>query len=290
MNRTLKFIFNHPLTRNNRLSAIINLLKWQIFSRVINFPIVYQFTEKSKLLVWRGLTGATGNFYCGLHEFEDMAFLLHLLREDDLFLDIGANVGSYTMLASSEIGAKTIAFEPILKTFKIFSQNIAINSIQDKVEALNIGLGSCKSVLKFTTSFDTGNHVSSPGDTESTEVNVDTLDNILSGRSPLLMKIDVEGFETEVLNGSSNTLEDKSLKAIIIELNGSGDRYGFDEKNIHLLLLNHGFNPYKYDPMFRDLTVTVPGEHHNTLYIRDLEFVKERLKTARKIKVKNKEV
>lgn len=290
MNRTLKFIFNHPLTRNNRLSAIINLLKWQIFSRVINFPIVYQFTEKSKLLVWRGLTGATGNFYCGLHEFEDMAFLLHILREDDLFLDIGANVGSYTMLASSEIGAKTIAFEPILKTFKIFSQNIAINSIQDKVEALNIGLGSCKSVLKFTTSFDTGNHVSSPGDTESTAVNVDTLDNILSGRSPLLMKIDVEGFETEVLNGSSNTLEDKSLKAIIIELNGSGDRYGFDEKNIHLLLLNHGFNPYKYDPMVRDLTVTVPGGHHNTLYIRDLEFVKERLKTARKIKVKNKEV
>ncbi|WP_367867053.1 FkbM family methyltransferase [Pedobacter sp. WC2423] len=290
MNRTLKFIFNHPLTRNNRFSAIINLLKWQIFSRVINFPIVYQFTEKSKLLVWRGLTGATGNFYCGLHEFEDMAFLLHTLREDDLFLDIGANVGSYTMLASSEIGAKTIAFEPILKTFKIFSQNIAINSIQDKVEALNIGLGSCKSVLKFTTSFDTGNHVSSPGDTESTEVNVDTLDNILSGRSPLLMKIDVEGFETEVLNGSSNTLEDKSLKAIIIELNGSGDRYGFDEKNIHLLLLNHGFNPYKYDPMVRDLTVKLPGGHHNTLYIRDLDFVKERLKTARKIKVKNKEV
>jgi hypothetical protein len=37
---------------------------------------------------------ATGNLYVGLHEFEEMAFLLHFLRRGDLFADVGANVGS----------------------------------------------------------------------------------------------------------------------------------------------------------------------------------------------------
>ena len=45
-----------------------------------------------------GMTGATGNVYCGLHEFEDMALVLHALRPRDLFVDVGANVGSYTVL------------------------------------------------------------------------------------------------------------------------------------------------------------------------------------------------
>jgi hypothetical protein len=47
-----------------------------------------------------GMTGATGNLYVGLHEFEEMAFLLHFLRPGDLFADVGANVGSYTILAA----------------------------------------------------------------------------------------------------------------------------------------------------------------------------------------------
>jgi hypothetical protein len=42
----------------------------------------------------------SGNIYAGLHEFGDMAFVLHFLRAGDLFADVGANIGSYTVLAS----------------------------------------------------------------------------------------------------------------------------------------------------------------------------------------------
>jgi len=45
----------------------------------------------SKFLVKTGETGLTGNIYTGLHEFPDMGFLLHFLRAEDLFVDIGAN-------------------------------------------------------------------------------------------------------------------------------------------------------------------------------------------------------
>src|ERR1700744_5278945 len=159
MLRTINFIRQHPLTRRRPIPAIFRFLKWQMVSRIRKAPMVYQFTPGSKLWVWNGLTGATGNIYCGLHEFEDMAFLLHFLREDDLFVDVGANIGSYTMRASAEIGARTIALEPVPETFKNLVNNIQLNGITDRVKALNIGAGSIKSTLKFTSSFDTGNHV-----------------------------------------------------------------------------------------------------------------------------------
>ena len=46
----------------------------------------------------------------------------------------------------------------------------------------------------------------------------------MNEQCPSLIKIDVEGYENEVINGAEKTLENQSLKAIIIELNGSGSR------------------------------------------------------------------
>lgn len=96
---TFKFISNHPLNSKNKFSAILRFIKWQIRLRTATDPLVYSFTERSKLIVARGMTGATGNLYCGLHEYNDMFFLLHFLREGDLFVDIRTNIGSYTVSA-----------------------------------------------------------------------------------------------------------------------------------------------------------------------------------------------
>ena len=102
---------------------------------------------------------------------------------------------------------------------------------------------------------------------------------------PILLKIDVEGFETEVIKGADTTLLNKSLKAIIIELNGSGQRYGYDERQIHNKLLEHGFKPYNYNPKTRQLMELETFGTHNTIYLRDKEYVEERIKSARKIKI-----
>ena len=72
----------------------------------------------------------TGNIYCGLVEFADMAFVLHVLRAGDLFVDIGANAGAYTLLASSVAGAKTTCFEPAPATYaRLLVINPAIKNI-----------------------------------------------------------------------------------------------------------------------------------------------------------------
>lgn len=281
----IKFIYKHPFNSGHKLNGIVQYLKWQIICRLNEHPIIYPFTENSKLLMWKGLSGADGNYYCGLVEFDDMGFLLHFLTSDDLFIDIGANIGAYTILASAEIKSKSISIEPIPNTFKTFAKNILINQLQDKVTALNIGLGSSEGVLKFTKSLDTVNHVATEGEKDTVDIKVHTLDSIVSEQHPSLIKIDVEGFETEVLNGAENTLANKDLKAIIIELNGSGDRYGYDENKIHQKLIKFGFKPFSYNPKLRKLKQISTFGSHNTIYIRDEQFVKDRIESSRKVKI-----
>lgn len=287
---TLRFILNHPLNRDNKINALTRFLKWQLYSRLYPHPMILPYAEKSKLMVWRGLTGATGNIYCGLHEFDDMAFVLHFLRSTDTFIDIGANVGSYTILGAREAGARTFSFEPIPGTFDILESNVSINKVHKLVTTYNIGLGSQKGALKFTKSYDTVNHVVLDDTADTISVPIDRFDNIIKLETPALMKIDVEGFETEVLNGMPDTLADKNLYAIIIELTGVGARYGFSEDDIHKKLLSYGFSPYTYAPFERRLTALNSYGSQNTIYIRDADFVNDRLRTARKFKILGREI
>ncbi len=281
----IKNILKHPLNKNNKLSALWRFVKWQINTRLNPYPIIYPFTEKSKLIVGKGIAAATGNFYCGLMEFQDMSFLLHFLRSGDLFIDIGANVGSFTVLASAHAGATTIAIEPVPATFKLLMNTVFANQVHDIVTSHNIALGSAKGQIEFTDVKGAANHVATKEDKNTIKVNVDVLDHLLVEKNPLLVKIDVEGFETEVLEGAKETLKKESLKAIIIELNGLGSRYGYDEAKIHASLLEHGFVPYLYHPYDRKFEKVETFGTHNTIYIRDFSMVTERVSNALKFEV-----
>ena len=89
-----------------------------------------------------GMTGMTLNVYCGLAETDEMGFALHLLRDDSLFVDVGANVGVYTVLASGVCGATTIACEPIEKARSDLRRNVAVNGIGARVEIHQCAVGA----------------------------------------------------------------------------------------------------------------------------------------------------
>jgi len=283
-------INEHPLASRHKLRAYFNLLSWQIGCSLNNNEKKVRFTDKTCLIAKKGMAGATGNIYLGLHEFNDMAFLLHFLNKEDLFLDIGANVGAYTVLAAGHVGANVIAIEPIPATFLSLQKNIQVNNLQDKVTALEAGAGAKEGLLRFTSNLDTVNHVASQSKEEvipnTIQVRMVTIDSVLKDKKkPTMIKIDVEGFETEVLNGMQNTLENYELKAVIIELNGSGNRYGYDEKRIHQKFLGLGFSAYQYDPFERKLKLVTDFGKHNTIYLRDPDFIKKRISVAEKITV-----
>lgn len=290
--RTFGFIQQHPLAKYHLTSAYLKWAKWQIQSRVSSGFIKVNFLDETYFLAKRGLTGITGNIYTGLHEFEEMGFLLHFLRPEDVFFDVGANVGSYTLLASSVCKAKSYSFEPIPSTFEILKRNIELNHLGHLVQLENKGVGKEKSILKFSSNEDTTNHIiaSNETNTNALEVQILPLDDYYPTVKPTLLKIDVEGFETEVLNGAERILKDPNLKAIIIELIGSGERYGYDENKIHEQLLRLRFKPYRYEPIKREIIPLSTFGNSNTIYLRDLHFVEQRVRTAIPFKVLNHKI
>lgn len=282
--QTLKFIFTHPLSRNQRGAAFKRWFRWQTGSRINLGGSVVDFVGGTRLLAQPGMTGATGNIYCGLHECHDMGFVLHFLRNDDLFLDVGANIGSYTVLASGAVGAETICFEPVPATFQHLMDNIYLNRLVDHVTALNVAVGAETGVLEMMADRDTVNRVVSGEGYSGAKVKVPvvTLDETLAGRVPKLIKIDVEGFETLVLRGAAHTLGDARLEALLMELNGSGDTYGFNEREIHQNIIDQGFKQCSYNALTRELQLSTDVEWYtgNNLYVRNLKSAQDLVSSA----------
>ena len=268
---------------------MFNFIFWQITQTIFPEERVVKFIGGAKMLVKKNDTGVTGNIYVGVQDFEEISFALHILREGDIFIDIGANVGFYSVIMSKIKRARVFAFEPIPSTFQKFKKNIELNSLQKLIFPYNMAIGASFGSLNMTSNLDTVNHVqfSSGYMGENISVDVAPLDSFLSEfpLSTSIIKIDVEGFETEVIKGMPKILASPQLKAIIIELNGSGGRYGFDELLIHQKLIEYSFSPYKYDPFRRQLVQLNSYGENNTIYLRDLEFVFDRIKSSEPFRV-----
>ena len=143
--------------------------------------------------------------------------------------------------------------------------------------------------MAFTADSDSINHALAAGEHHANTVTVEItpLDNVLQEESPALAKVDVEGYELPVLQGAMQSLERQTLKAVILELNGSGRRYGFDESKVVELMLNYGFKSYSYDPLDRSLA-GLKGKNldsGNTLFIRDESFVEKRVRSAPQLSI-----
>lgn len=235
------------------------------------------------MLVHRGDAGFTGNIYAGLHEFEDMGFLLHAVRPDDLFVDVGANVGSYTVLACAARGASGVCFEPVPATYSRLVANVEANGMAGRVETHNLGVSDREGTLAFTSSHDVMNRIIAEGEprpADAIDVPVTSLDAVLAGREPSVVKIDVEGFELQVLHGAGETLRKPSLHSVILEV-------GADGAGVLEILRGHGFQICRYNPFERSLT-ELGGEgvpEGNALFVRDTERIRRLVREASHIRI-----
>ena len=279
--RTPAFIWKHPLAKHQKARAMNRWLKWQLMCKIKTDVISVPWVENSVLKIKRGMTGATGNLYCGLHEFYDMALLLHFFsREKGLFLDIGANIGSYTVLASKVGKAKTIAVEPVASTVTALRENIRANCIGDKVQVIQVAVGAKAGKVWFSLDSDTTNQVvdlAYPGRKELVEVQ--TIDQILGGRPAEFWKVDVEGLEEKVLAGASRTLGDPRLQIVLLE---------GDNQKIRSIMKKNLFKKAKYDPFTKTLIELSDKEFSlgsNNLWVRHPDEITARCRKSRPIHV-----
>ena len=285
--RLLQYVWRHPLNAGHRSAAIWRLVRWQIASRLMDGPIALPYVEDTFLFASRGMTGATGNWYCGLHEVSEMAFVLHLIRPGEHFADVGANIGSYSILAAGGAQARVTAIEPIPATVVHLQRNVDLNGLNSKINVRQQGLSNTGGKIRFTRDLDTVNHVVAAGeDCATIEVEVRTMDEIFEGDAPALLKIDVEGHELAVLEGGSKTLSQADLLAVILETNGSGGRYGVGDVELMRRMESHGFSPFVYDPFSRRLLES-SGTELNTIFVRDRLEVERRTQGAKRFRLLN---
>ncbi len=274
--RLVRYAMAHPIGERQRLRTLARIARWQLGARLVGGARIHDWVGGSRLVVERGMTGATGNVYFGLHEFADMGFVLHMLRAGDLFVDIGANIGSFTILAAKVAGAEVIAFEPDANTVATLKRNIAANEVAPRVAVHTSALGDREQELWFTSGMDTINHVADADTPGAVRVHGTTLDTVLAGRVPMLIKIDVEGHEPAVVAGAQKTLASPELKAVEVET---------VTQDIADMLARHGFVQRHYDPFTRRLAKAAVHSANNSLYIRDEPFVAERLRGAAPVDV-----
>jgi FkbM family methyltransferase len=231
-----------------------------------------------------------------LNEFEEMALVVHALREGDLFVDIGANIGTYTVLAASVAGATVLACEPLPANYALLRENVRLNRAQDRVEALNVGVAGTEGTLTFTSSFGPKDHIATAPEAglrqKTIELPVRTLDSIVGDRNPTMIKIDVEGFETEAINGGAKTMKNDSLRAIIIELKGHGARYGYDESALMDRIAGLGFQAFCYSPLERRIfsSDNACSPPDNRICIRDVDWARERVTSHPGFRFRNRKL
>ena len=258
------------------MRAWLRFAKWQLKSRLRD-EVLIDWIEGQKLVIRHGMTGSTQNVYVGLHEFLDMMVPLHFLRKGDLFLDIGANVGTFTVLASGVCRARTFSFEPDSGTVAHLKRNIEINNLNELVQVYECALGAGHGDVAFTVGLDTVNRIATSKDTKTRMVRIATLDEIAADSDPVMMKVDVEGAELEVLSGAERVLANPSLRIVELETLVPESAK---------ILARHRFELSAYDPFHRKLSKNPTSrQSSNSLFVRDWQIVEDRLQTARPIEV-----
>jgi FkbM family methyltransferase len=158
----------------------------------------------------------------------------------DVLIDIGANVGMYSIWAAATVGVRVIAFEPESQNYAVLNQNIVLNGLQDRVAAYCMALNASNEVgTLFVSEFLAGAACHNFGDEVDHNLKPmqasfrqgcvsRTLDSLVAEGTipcPTHLKIDVDGIEHKVIAGADETISDDRVKSILIELNTNLDQH-----------------------------------------------------------------
>jgi FkbM family methyltransferase len=153
---------------------------------------------------------------------------------DDVLVDVGANVGMYSIWAAKTRGVRVFAFEPEAQNYALLNRNIVLNELGGRVTAYCLGLSDAPGYSELhLANLDLGGSCHSLG--EKVDYKHDPMkpvysqgcvaarldDLVAAGVMPLPdhIKIDVDGFEPKVIAGATHTLRQSKVKSLLIETN-----------------------------------------------------------------------
>lgn len=215
----------------------------QVGSERIEYEIVMEGVSPFKIILQPDLFShrvMAGYLLNGsVYDPETTQYLVQNLREGSVFVDIGAHIGWFSLVASRIVGktGKVFAFEPDRSNYTRFLEHLEVNGIENVVP-FNMAVSSTSGLAPFHINSDNdgGHALYDPGVHECNEetrrehrvievpaISVDTfLVDFLGDRTVDILKVDTEGAELSVLQGACHLLDIGRIRSVIAEVNPVG--------------------------------------------------------------------
>jgi len=180
--------------------------------------------------------------YANPPDFSEYQFWKRALKPGDLFVDVGANIGVYSILAG-ESGCEVLSFEPDHSNFLELLRNVHLNELSNSITCFQEVLADSVRPVRFLTEQDSLSRIvlNSNATEEYKTIMATTLDSRVESQIRG-MKIDVEGAEMLVLSGATQLLKNQAIDIIQLEWNvTSRNNFSTDRSEISTFLNSLGY-------------------------------------------------
>lgn len=238
-------VLSHPANEGRRVRQLGRAVYFQVRGRVLGKPTLVQLGEHSRMLVSVDSAAGVHAAYANPPDVVEWRVWRRFLRPEDLFIDVGANIGTYSVLAA-ELGAEVIAVEPNGDNAARVRANLALNGYE--ADLREVVLTDTAKTVHFSTDQDSENHITEDGGENVTTMPGQPFDDLTGGRYVRGTKIDVEGAEHQVLLGARESLAAGRIGLLQLEWNDCSRRYyGEGREPAAALLADHGYQLYRPD-------------------------------------------
>jgi len=273
--RQVAFLLSHDAFRESPVRYSRRLIAWRVRCLVGSSAVVRIPEFGIKLFVppvWRGSAKIIYVFRAAYER--ELHLLSRFLSNGDVFVDVGANYGVYTAVASRLVGSsgRVLSFEPAAHAYAVLQHNIEIGDL-DNVSAFRVALSNRREemILRLREDASTNAIAHAAGTGESFEpITTSTLDEELA-REPAgrvhVLKLDVEGAEELVLRGALSVLQ-CSTPVVLFEINTEASQMlGLQPDGAWNLLRSHEYRFFQVDPHHRMSEITTPPTDGNVVAI-----------------------
>ncbi len=242
----------HPANRGHRVPVLCRVVLHELHRRLFSRPQTAKFLGHPMVLPPCGTESRLlSETWDGLYDYDCMRLFQQVVSPADTILDIGANVGCYTVLfASLASQGHVYAFEPNPEMCWFLTENITRNRFSERVCIIGKALGQERGVVDLCVNrnYPGNSRIGRVGvrqeRCEVTSVQCVVLDEIVDDlgiHKCDYIKLDVEGYEEQVLLGGRQFLRETLPKAILFEANGLARDYGSDLSGLFGLFRENGY-------------------------------------------------
>ena len=235
------WLFRHPTFRKHPVRTTYRVMKWEIFRKTSTHVKLPFLQFKLKVRPSDGM----GRLICyfGAEADDVFAFMKGYLRAGMNVIDVGANIGSHTILAAQLVspGGKVLAFEAHPDTAAVLRENLKLNHITN-AEVRQQGVSDHLGLSEFNIGVDSAKNSMVRKGARAIEIPTDKLDNLIPRNFRIdLLKIDVEGADYLVLIGAVEILASMPPPVIVLEASEN-------QRVISNLLSTYGYRFYAFAP------------------------------------------